>query len=787
MAAGDGLVRRPLTAAQLLALRDLGRDRTFSAVIILLSMLVTMLLATTLGGMLTNTHSHRHLYERAGSPDIVIRFTGEPDIDAELSEASAVEGVVDVSRSTAVAVTTTVNGDEASFSLTSVADMEKGIDLGQSSPASDGDVVLPVSTASSLGLEPGDTLTADTGVNEHVLTVAGTFEDPVFGSPMMGYKRAVVSATALAGILDELHSAGGDEALVTLVTLNVAEGGPSPAEVMAGLDWGSESDFAYDKAFLMRSFAIIPGIVSAVLLVTTLALGIILVFVLHHVSRVLIRREWRSSGVLKVLGLSSTQIRARLGLRMAVLSGTGAMLGGLASVWTIPVLGRVFLSVNGLSSVSAMVRWPLVAAALLVVVIVCSTTALTTRVLASLSPRAALADEAGARSRGRSGPSLRALTAVPTGLALTLRDLVRAPGRYMSLFVTASVFSFLMGILIPLGAAFSTQERVVDILGLDAYDVTALVMTDIEDPASVFNEALDSALEEAGLPAPSYVAEHRSVNLRIDDRSIVGAVSTDFPDSIRVADGELPDADDEVLVARGLARDLGIGVGDEIGIGDDGVLVYEVAGVYDTVNQAGLTVWLSEGAYQRLEPSDPSPYFYVAFDTALNDARLTQVLDSLNAHAGISATGGRGQVASLVSMVRLALRGVIVLVGVLSVVLAGVVAGLLAMSAAAVDRRTYAIMTIVGFARRRLRRQLAAGFVVTASGAAVIGAGLAHLLARPLMGALLGRVGLGYVPLSRSIGPMLLVCLGFALLCGTAAWLAASMLPRAASSELAAE
>ena len=55
------------------------------------------------------------------------------------------------------------------------------------------------------------------------------------------------------------------------------------------------------------------------------------------------------------------------------------------------------------------------------------------------------------------------------------------------------------------------------------------------------------------------------------------------------------------------------------------------------------------------------------------------------------------------------------------------------------------------------------------------------------MGALLGRVGLGYVPLSRSIGPMLLVCLGFALLCGTAAWLAASMLPRAASSELAAE
>ena len=106
----------------------------------------------------------------------------------------------------------------------------------------------------------------------------------------------------------------------------------------------------------------------------------------------------------------------------------------------------------------------------------------------------------------------------------------------------------------------------------------------------------------------------------------------------------------------------------------------------------------------------------MAFDTALNDARLTQVLDSLNAHARISATGGRGQVASLVSMVQLALRGVIVLVGVLSVVLAGVVAGLLAMSAAAVDRRTYAIMTIVGFARRRLRRQLAAGFVVTASG-----------------------------------------------------------------------
>jgi hypothetical protein len=779
-------VRRPLAAVHLLALRDLRRDRTFSAVIILLSMLVTMLLATTVGGMLTNSQSHAQLYEQAESPDVFMRFTGEPDLDAELAEAAAVEGVTSVNRSTAVAVTTTVDGGDGSFSLTSADDLEAGIALGHQ-VASEGDIILPISSASSLGLEPGDTLTVETGVTEHMLTLVGTFEDPVFGSPMMGYKRAVVSEKTLTGILDEVRAVGGERALVTLVTLTIADGGPTSAEVLAELDWVSEADFAYDKAFLMRSFAIIPGIVSAVLLVTTLALAVILAFVLHHVSQVLIRREWRSSGVLKVLGLSTTQIRARLGLRMALLSGTGAALGALASIWTIPALGRVFLSVNALSSVSVVVRWPIAAAALLVVALVGIMTALTTRTLISLSPRAALADETSSRSASRSGPSLTALTAVPTGLALPFKDLVRAPGRFMSLIVTALAFAFLMGILIPLGTAFSTQERVVNLLGLDAYDVTALVITGSEDPASVFDEALDAAVEEAGLPAPSYVAAHRSVNLRVADQSVVSTVSTDFPSFLRIADGELPDADDEVLVAQGLARSLGVDVGDEIEVGYGTRVTYKVVGVYETVNQAGLTMWLSEGAYQRLEPTDPSPYFYVAFDKALDDAELAQVLDSLNARTGISATGGRGQIASVVSMIQLALQGVMVLVSVLAALLVGVVAALLAMSAAAVDRRTYAIMTILGFARRQLRRQLAGGFLLTAGAAALVGAGLAHILAQPLMGMLLGQVGLSSVPMSGRPGPMLLVCLCFALLCGAAAWLAAATLPRAASSEMSTE
>ena len=780
-------MRRPPTAAQLLALRDLRQDRTFSTVIILLSMLVTMLLATTVGGMLTNSRSHAQLYERAESPDVFMRFTGEPDLDAELAEAAAVEGVESVNRSTAIAVTTTVNGEDGSFNLTSADDLEAGIALGHQ-VASEGGIILPISSASSLGLEPGDTLTVETGVTEHVLTLVGTFEDPVFGSPMMGYKRAVVSEETLTGILDEVRAVGGERALVTLVTLTVADGGPTSAEVLAELDWVSEADFAYDKAFLMRSFAIIPGIVSAVLLVTTLALAVILAFVLHHVSQVLIRREWRSSGVLKVLGLSTTPIRARLGLRMAVLSGTGAALGALVSIWTIPALGRVFLSVNALSSVSVVVRWPIAAAALLVVALVGLIVALATRMLISLSPRAALADETSSQSAGRSGPSLTALTAVPTGLTLPLKDLVRVPGRFMSLIVTALVFAFLMGVLMPLGTAFSTQERVVDFLGLDAYDVTALVITGSEDPAGVFDEALNTAVEEAGLPAPSYVAAHRSVNFRVADQSIVGTVSTDFPGFLRIADGELPDADDEVLVAQGLARSLGVNVGDEIEVGYDGTRVtYEVVGVYETVNQAGLTMWLSEEAYQRLEPADPSPYFYVAFDEALDDAELVQVLDSLNAHTGISATGGRGQIASVVSMIQLALRGVMLLVSVLATLLVGVVAALLAMSAAAIDRRTYAIMTILGFARRQLRRQLAGEFLLTAGVAALVGAGLAHVLAQPLMRVLLGQVGLSGVPMSGRPGLMLLVCLCFALLCGATAWLAAATLPRAASSEMSAE
>lgn len=780
-------MRRPPTALGLLLRRDLGRDRVFSTVIVLVSLLVTALLSTTVGGMLTSSRSQGRLYDEAQSPDVVIRFTGEPAIDDELERTARMEGVSGVDRTVSITVTARVAGEEASFNLTRAADLEPGIDIDGQSLAPRGNVILPVATAQALGLHEGDALTVDTGVGQHELTLAGTFDDPVFGSPMMGYKRAVVSEETYDAVLDTVRASQGDGALVTLVALRADSAVTTPAGLLADLDWVSDADFAYDRSFLMRSFAIIPGIVSAVLLMTTVVLGIVLVLVLRHISGVLIRREWRSSGVLKVLGLSSAQIRLRLGARLAVLSGAGCLVGAVASIWTIPALGGLYLSANGLSSVPAVVRWPGVVAAVGVMALVCATALAATRVLSSLSPRAALANQTGSEPARRAGPSLARLTRLPTGWALVFKDLVRSPGRYVSLFVTALAFSFLMGTLLPLGASFATRDRTIQTLGLDSYDVTALVLTRTEDPGAVFDAALDRAVEETGLPEPVYVAAHRSVNVRVEGRTVVGTVSTGFPDSLRVTRGRLPASADEVLLARGLARSIGVGVGDRVALGGDDATTYEVSGVYDTVNQAGMTVWLTEEAFQRLEPSAPSPYYYVTFDHELDSDQLSDLLERLNASTGISASGGRAQVASTVSTVQLALRGVIALVSALGALLAGVVATFLALSAAAVDRRTYAIMTVLGYARGQLRRQLALSFAVTAAAAAALGALTSNVLAEPLLTVLLGRVGLSTVDLGGDAVEMTIVCLGFGILCGAVAWFAAKTLPRAASSELVSE
>ena len=781
-------MRRPPTAPWLLLMRDLGRDRVFATVIVLVSLLVTALLATTIGGILTSSRSQARLYDAAQSPDVVIRFTGEPSIDDELDRTAQMTGVSEVGRTVSIAVMAKVSGEEASFHLTRALDLEPGVDIDDRVLVPRGSVILPVVTAQALGLHKGDSFIVDTGVGRHELTLADTFDDPVFGSPMMGYKRAVVSAQTYDTVLDEVRASRGDGALVTLVSLRVDDDATTTAGVLADLDWVSDADFAYDRSFLMRTFAIIPGIVSAVLLVTAVVLGIVLVLVLRHVSGVLIRREWRSSGVLKVLGFSSAQIRLRLGTRLAVLSGSGCIVGAVVSIWTIPELGGSYLSANGLLSVPVVVRWPGGVAAVGVMVLVCVTALAATRGLSGLSPRAALANQTGPESARRwAGPSLARLTGLPTGWALVLKDLVRSPGRYVSLFVTALAFSFLMGTLLPLGTSFATRDRTIQTLGLDSYDVTAMVLTQTEDPGAVFDDALGQAVEETGLPAPVYVAAHRSVNVKVEGQTVVGTVSTGFPNSLRVTEGRIPASADEVLLAQGLAQSIGAGVGDRISLGGDDAMTYEVSGVYDTVNQAGMTMWLTEEAFQRLEPSAPSPYYYVAFDHELSNAQLSGLLESLNAHTGISASGGRAQVASTVSTVQLALRGVIALVSALGAILAGVVATFLALSAAAVDRRTYAIMTVFGYARGQLRRQLALSFAVTGVAAAALGSLASYALAEPLLTVLLGRVGLSTVALDGNPWGTTIVCLGFGALCGAAAWLAARALPRAASSELGAE
>lgn len=785
------MVRRPLRASQLLALRDLRRDRVFSIVIVLVSMLITALLATTVGGMLTNNDSQRALYDRAQSSDAFIRFTGAQELDDEVADLAATPGVDGVDTSVSIAVTASAHDEEATLNLTSVDDLEPGTSLDSDALVSDRDVILPNSAASALGLSTGDEFTVDSGVEELTLRLVGTFDDPVFGSPMMGYKRAVLSSDAFDALLADTQASSGQLALVTLVTFTVEDGAdqPSAEDVLGDLDWVGDAEFAYDSSFIMRTYAIIPGIVSAVLLVTAVALGLILVFVLRHVSSVLLRREWRNSGVLKVLGMSTGQIRMRLGTRLVALSTLGALLGAMISVWTIPALGRVYLATNGLSSMPVVVRWPLLGSVAVVVGLVCVTAVFSTRVLTRLNPRAALDSQMRVEGRRWPGPSLGSLVAAPIRIALTLKDVLRAPGRYLSLGVTALVFSFLMGALVPLGSAFATRDRVIELLGLDAYDVTATVVTQTDRPGEVFDAALSSAVADVGLDNPTYVAAHRAANVRIGGRTVVATVSDDFPDSLRIAEGRLPANDREILLASGLASSIDAAVGDEVEIdtGRNGATSYEVVGLYDTVNQAGLTMWLGEDAFQRLVPSEPSPYYYVAFESPPDETQVAELVDSLNEQPGISATAGRAQVSSVVSMVQLALRGVVALVTTIGVLLASVVTLLLAMSAIAADRRTYAIMATLGYGRGQLRITTASGFALTATVAALLGGLLARVAAEPLLVVLLSGVGLSAIDLPAKAVGTVLIAVGCGALSGASAWLAARTLPRVTPGELSSE
>jgi putative ABC transport system permease protein len=370
---------------------------------------------------------------------------------------------------------------------------------------------------------------------------------------------------------------------------------------------------------------------------------------------------------------------------------------------------------------------------------------------------------------------------------LAVKDVRRQPSRYGTLVVATALFTFLALALVSLGANFASEDAVSRALGHNTYDV-AITRVGPDGPNS--EDWLVQTVEAAQLPEPvAFASSMQQVSLGTEVGTIVGTVSHRLPGTQPIRDGRAPGAADEVLLAAGLSVDLGALIGDTVLLDrvDGREAQFTVVGIYETVNQTGLTLWLTDAGYRRLDPRFEARAFALNISDDATHKEVEAAIAKLNAAEDVIAVPGKAAVASLIGTVQSAINGVLATFAATALVIAAVVSFLLCLASVAAETRELAMREVLGTTRRSLRRQLALRFGLTALIGSVLGSGWAAAASGPLLGSLLSTAGLSSLRLDLpSWGPVS-ACLALTTLAFAAAILAAGTMPTLSPRTLSEE
>jgi putative ABC transport system permease protein len=741
----------------LVARRGIAARKAFSAAVAVLAALLTLLVASVLTAVIDNGRVYDAAYRASGSPDAVLSV---PDTDWLPGDADELRRMPEIAK---VDVTTAYLASiDGRSGLPTIVTFVPASSLGSLRTqdgarlaVADGDVMLPLSLRSSLGLAVGARASFAVGNSRREFRVAGYFEDPVFGSPIMRYKRVPLAAADLGEL-----AASAQVTLprtTTFVTLRYRDRADDTAAVtdavLARFSGRYRAEFAYDKGFVRKAYTMIPTVLSALIGVVALALTVILVLVIRFVAVTSIEMDRRQIATMKAIGFRAGQIRAALTGQFALLAGVGAVIGAAGSLLAAPALTGLFLAADGIRASDARPGPVPAVVALAVVVIAMTAVRLATRSVRRVRPVEAVRDgvPVGSRRRSPARVSLARLSRLPLGVRVAAHAVLTGSGQYVALGLSCLCFGFLLLSVGGLAVQFSDPASVGRTLGLPGADLSVTVLDQRPDPDTVADRAVAVLNGHRRVGAVSSF-DQRAITADGDDA--VAMIVGSFADWTRVSTGRAPREAGEVMLADSLASRLHRTVGDrvELSTGRDARAEFTVTGIYQSVTNVGLTLQIGRDGYQRLRPDYRATQYLVDF---ADDADSAQIDESIawfgSRDPAVRVERGDRASANLVATVQRSLNLLVGLMLALALLVSCVITLFLALTAVTRERRDLGVMKAIGYSTRSLRRQVTGRFVLVAATATLLGEALAGALGAHLFSAVLAGAGLSRLDVSYGL------------------------------------
>jgi putative ABC transport system permease protein len=221
-------------------------------------------------------------------------------------------------------------------------------------------------------------------------------------------------------------------------------------------------------------------------------------------------------------------------------------------------------------------------------------------------------------------------------------------------------------------------------------------------------------------------------------------IALDKPEKISsIQQGRTCLYDNEILVTKLVAKDMGVNVGDTVTISLKGMSKdFIISGIYQCGNDLGSNFAMNAAGYERLTGNtmNNSDCVYMLKDAGKKDAIVNALSQTYGEKIKVSAES-----LSFIDTIVTAVGGIAAIIYTIAVVFVAVIVFMLCGKLFLREKTDIGIYKAVGFSSKRLRRQFAMRFAVVAAAGSILGLGLSACFSGACMNVLFSFMGVdGY-------------------------------------------
>ena len=606
----------------------------------------------------------------------------------------------------------------------------------------EGDAIyVPRSVFLMGGFEIGDHITLSFLGQAFEFIVAGSMEDIIFGGADL---RFYVSHERFLELEVQFfyHQ-------FTLLSARLSESGDIQGLINGYNDqffgttysistFGSPLSFPLDREWLTGQVSELPGVIASLLSAFALIILIVTIIVVRFRITSTIEESMTNIGALKAMGYRNHQIMMSMILQFGLLSLIGSVVGiVLASVLVTPFVSTIE-PLTGL-------RWNPEFGVIFTAIIICSLVLLVavfsyfaTRRISKLHPLVALRGGLTTHNFKKNPLSLDKSSGSLVML-LALKQLLQ--NMKQAFAIALIVISLMVASMIGLTTYYNMNVNVDTFVGIVAGnnlpDIVLIVDNNTGGETVVDN--LRSREEIEILYGSNFM------RLFADDVLVTATIITDFSYLLNdpLSTGRLPLHDNEVVVGLPGLRAMNKEVGDWIAIRTGDVEVnYMVTGVIAGSEHMGLSVMMSEPAFEKLVPDTVVSQFNLLMAEGVNAAEFIEDVISREESGIIQMINMADQIEGAME----GLEEVFTMIAVLILSVTGVVIALVLYMVIKTTirrrRRELGIQKALGFTTWQLMNQIIMSLIPTVLMGAIIGAVAGYVSFNPMFVLLMSAQGI---------------------------------------------